>query len=628
MKHIYLFTFLLISLFGFAQEPAGYYNSATGTGFELKSQLKAIINNSNDGLDTEYLHNSQDYSAMDAFIAENDLDVYDSYENDNSILDVYSENPSGTDPYNFTPITNECGNYSSEGDCYNKEHVIPKSVFNDAMPMYSDGHNLLPTDGRVNGFRSNYPFGVVDDNQLVSQSGISNPTQNGSKLGGNLNSGVSAGYTGTVFEPIDEFKGDIARIYFYFATRYEDQIDAWGAFDMFDGSNNNVFAEPFLAILLNWHNNDPVSQKEIDRNNALFTYQNNRNPFIDHPEFVAQIWSTTTDTEAPTAPSNLAASNPTDNSVDLNWNASTDNVAVTVYDIYIDGVYAFSNATTSTTATSLSPNTTYCFTVKAKDAAGNESVGSNEVCETTTNNGSSGGEDLFFSEYIEGGGNNKALEIANFTGVSINDLSMYTLKLSSNGNSGWTATYSFPASAQITQGDVYVIANGSATICSSEYDDLNNTITGFNGNDAIGLFKNDVLIDIIGTLGDDSTFAQNTTLVRKSTVSGPSTTFDLNEWDSYAQDTCDDLGSHTQTLGTTEFTSNTIKIYPNPVSGNTLNIDTNKTFDYSIYNILGKQVLKGISKTGTIMVQNLPQGIYILKLDIEGQSVTKKLVKK
>ena len=272
----------LLSIFSFisifAQIPPGYYNSATGSGYTLKTQLYNIINN----------HNDQGYDSFDGFTATNDLDLY--YENDNStILDIYSENPNGADPYNYTPVTNECGNYNSEGDCYNKEHVIPQSIFSQNNPMRGDAHHLLPTDGRVNGFRSNFPFGNVGSN-LVSQSGITNPTSNGSKLGNNINTGLFSGYTGTVFEPIDEFKGDIARIYFYFITRYENQVTNWN-YAMFNGTSNQVLTDTFLYTLLDWHLNDPVSQKEINRNNAIYTYQNNRNPFIDHPEYACQIWA-------------------------------------------------------------------------------------------------------------------------------------------------------------------------------------------------------------------------------------------------------------------------------------------------------------------------------------------------
>jgi len=286
MKKLYTIFAILSVVVGFAQVPAGYYNSANGTGYTLKTQLRKIIDNTSDGLSPEFSHNDQGYDAFDAFTAVHDLDIY--YENDGTILDVYSENPSGSDPYNYTPTVDECGNYDSEADCYNKEHVIPQSIFSQNNPMRGDAHHLLPTDGRVNGFRSNFPFGYVGSN-LISQSGISNPTMNGSKLGNNINTGLFSGYSGTVFEPINEFKGDIARIYFYFITRYELQVTGW-TYAMFNGTSNQVLTDTFLYTMINWHLNDPVSQKEIDRNNAIFAYQNNRNPFIDNPNFVCLIW--------------------------------------------------------------------------------------------------------------------------------------------------------------------------------------------------------------------------------------------------------------------------------------------------------------------------------------------------
>lgn len=268
--------FIFSTVIAFAQPPAGYYNTATGTGFTLKTQLYNIIKD----------HNDQGYNMIDTFFPIADLDIY--YENDNTILDVYSERPSAQDPYNYQ-VANACGNYDSEGDCYNKEHVIPQSFFSSNSPMRGDAHHLLPTDGRVNGLRGNLPYGIVGSN-LISQSGISNPTLNGSKAGNGVNTGIASGFSGVVFEPINEFKGDIARIYFYFVTRYENLVANWSSYAMFDGSSNKVIADPFLAILYEWHINDPVSQKEINRNNDIFQYQGNRNPFIDNPQWVQNIW--------------------------------------------------------------------------------------------------------------------------------------------------------------------------------------------------------------------------------------------------------------------------------------------------------------------------------------------------
>jgi hypothetical protein len=147
---------------------------------------------------------------------------------------------------------------------------------------------VLPSDGKVNGQRGNLPFGKVGTANWTST--------NGSKRGTNLNSGYSAGYTGNVFEPIDEFKGDVARALFYFATRYEDQITSW-SYDMFNGTSTQVYTNTFKNILLTWHQSDPVSAYEIAKNNRVYTFQNNRNPFIDHPEYITTIWGSPLSTE-------------------------------------------------------------------------------------------------------------------------------------------------------------------------------------------------------------------------------------------------------------------------------------------------------------------------------------------
>lgn len=250
-----------------------YYSSVTGlTGYALKSGLYNIINT----------HTSQGYGALWTFYNSHEIDRY--YENDGTILDIYSENPAGSDPYTYLKTSDQCGTYSGEGSCYNREHSFPRSWFGGSVePMNSDVHHIFASDGYVNGRRSSYPYGEVGSATFTSN--------NGSKLG----NGSGIGYTGTVFEPIDEFKGDIARAYFYMATRYENVIGGWqgnssSSDAVLNGSSNQVFEAWMLAMLKQWHNQDPVSQKELDRNDAAQNHQGNRNPFVDHPEFVQQIW--------------------------------------------------------------------------------------------------------------------------------------------------------------------------------------------------------------------------------------------------------------------------------------------------------------------------------------------------
>lgn len=272
-----LITLFIVS-FSNAQIPAGYYDSTTGlTGYALKSQLKVIVTNG---------HTDNGYNALWNAYKTGDLDKY--YENDNTILDIYSERPAGPDAYSYTPGANQCGNYSGEGQCYNREHVFPQGFFNEAAPMKHDYLHVFPTDGSVNGRRSNYPFGTVGAASWTST--------NGSKLG----TSSFPGYSGTVFEPIDEFKGDIARSLLYFITRYEDRLQQFDYNDMNnpqDGSRDRGFEQWYINLLLLWHQNDPVSAKETARNNYSYVYQKNRNPFIDRPEYVTMIWTSTLATD-------------------------------------------------------------------------------------------------------------------------------------------------------------------------------------------------------------------------------------------------------------------------------------------------------------------------------------------
>lgn len=529
MKHIYLLFTLFLVINIHSQVPSNYYDSANGlNSYTLKTQLKNIITSG---------HNDQGYGGLWTAYQTTDRDLY--YENDNTILDLYSENPTGSDPYNFTYSSDQCGIFSVEGNCYNREHIVPQSTFSQASPMKNDVHHVYPTDGAVNGLRSNYPFGTVTSATSTSL--------NGSKLG----SSSVLGYSGTVFEPIDEFKGDVARALLYFATRYETTVDGY-PFDMFDGTEAHVFENWAIDMLLDWHYNiDPVDQRDIDRNNAAYNFQGNANPFISRPEYANLIWNPTSDTINPTNPTNLVASNPTSSTIDLNWTASTDNIAISSYDVFVNGsFYVNTNlSATSYTVAGLTSETSYCLTLYAKDTTGNLSTVSNQDCATTLEE--VGGEsELFFSEYVEGSSNNKVLEIANFTGATV-DLSTYTIKKSVNGNASWDTTiYSFPNSTQITDGDVYVVANNSintGTCVTSSVDDLTtSSVFQFNGNDPVGLFNNDVLVDIIGTLGSGSgNFAVNTTLLRNQNITEPSETYIPAQWSSFSQDSCSDLGTHT-----------------------------------------------------------------------------------
>jgi endonuclease I len=259
--------------FAQAQIPAGYYDAAAGkSGYALKTSLYNIIKTHTDvGYGNLYKVYEGTYNSSPS----------SDKKPNGKVWDMYSDVPGGTPPYEFTWVQN-CGNYSKESDCFNREHSFPQSWFAKASPMVSDAFHIYPTDGKVNGIRSNYPYGKVGTASTTSL--------NGSKLG----SSASSGFSGTVFEPINEYKGDLARSMFYMATCYENLVGSWktngNADEILDGSNNQAFDSWFLNQMYEWHKADPVSQKEIDRNNAIYGAQGNRNPYIDHPEWVNVIW--------------------------------------------------------------------------------------------------------------------------------------------------------------------------------------------------------------------------------------------------------------------------------------------------------------------------------------------------
>lgn len=599
----YLFMVLcLISTSLFSQIPTGYYDSAAGlSGAALKTKLSTIITNG---------HVDKGYAGL--WTAYKTTDIDKNYENDGSILDMYSENPSGTDPYKFIVTTDQCGTYSIEGDCYNREHVVPQSLFNQAAPMVSDLHHIRATDGKVNGMRSNYPFGKVGTATFTSR--------NGGKLGNS----VSAGYTGTVFEPIDEFKGDIARMIFYFVTRYESKLSGFSTGNMLGTSTYPGLQTWERDVLLAWHNLDPVSLAEINRNNASYTFQGNRNPFIDKPEYVGLIWGgTSTDTTAPTIPTNLTASSITTTSATVSWTASTDNVGVTAYKIFRNGTQVGTSTSTSYGLTGLTAGTTYSITVQAYDAAGNSSASSTALSLTTT--AAATFTELYFSEYLEGSSNNKAIEISNRTGSSI-ALSAYSIKKQVNGSTTWTAVATL--SGTLANNNTYVVAHSSYALTCGGTINLKTSNLDFNGNDTVGLFKNNVLIDIIGTSGSSANFALDVTLRRN--VSKPRTTYLASEWTSYSVDTCTNIGTVNPT-GTARMIPNEnlnseISIYPNPVQnkevffkGNIQGVENVKVYDMN--GKLVYEAVKPFAKINKLTLKNLPKGNYIITYDNQSQKL-------
>ncbi|WP_076393001.1 endonuclease [Chryseobacterium gambrini] len=581
----FLLSFVLISTF--AQIPTGYYDGTAGlSGAALKTKLKQIITNG---------HVDNGYSALYSGYATTDRDNIagiPGLENDNTVLDMYSENPNGTDPYSYSYPGAQCGNYNSEGDCYNREHIVPQSLFNSNAPMVSDIHFIRPTDGKVNGMRSNFPFGKVGSASFTSQ--------NGSKLG----TSVSPGYSGTVFEPVDAFKGDIARMVLYFVTRYETQLSGFGTGNMLGGSAFPGLQTWELNQLLAWHIADPVSATEIARNNASYTYQGNRNPYIDHPEYVAEIWGTpVADTQAPTAPTNLATSNPTSNTISLSWTASTDNIGVVGYEIYKDGVLYATVTGTTATVSGLNPSTTYNFYVIAKDAAGNASAVSNTASGTTLAGG-------------QPGGSCGTEDFSNIPAAA----SSYTTQTWTSNSITWTATDA--RTDQTINSRAITIRNGNLT---------SSTISGGIGSltvttklpfsDSAG----NLTLQINGTNAGTIPFTTSATTTTISNINVPNNVvIKIINSETGKRISIDDLSWTCFTsLATAEVSKDKSQftIYPNPVKNNELFVkgeNLNKISKAQIYDLSGKliETIENPFRTSNkIHLKGLAKGNYILKTD-------------
>lgn len=254
VKKLSLFALnVLLSISAFAQIPQGYYDGADG---KKKAELKSAL------YDIVSPHVVISYSAL-----------WDAYE----ITDVVP----GTTDQVYDMFSLETAYYSSRGTEINREHVVPKSWWGGGSNYnsYSDLFNVIPSNAQANSAKSNYPLGEITGSVSFD---------NGRTRVGKADQSGGAPY---VFEPADEFKGDFARIYMYVATCY--QNISWE--EKYYAFNAGVNEYPTLKawiipMLLEWNRQDPVSDREIERQKAVYGIQKNRNPFIDYPILAEFIW--------------------------------------------------------------------------------------------------------------------------------------------------------------------------------------------------------------------------------------------------------------------------------------------------------------------------------------------------
>ncbi|MDY0779691.1 endonuclease [Tenacibaculum sp. IB213877] len=576
MKKLLPFLTLMFTISVFSQIPS-YYNDVNLnlSGTALKDELAAKI------INTHHTNLSYTPGVWDA-LKLTDLDPNDP----TKVLLIYGYNDNDGN-YVTDRTRSKDANGGSAGTQWNREHTYAKSLGNPNLGTSgpgADAHHLRAADITFNGQRSSKKFA------------------NGSGNAGDVSGG---------WYPGDEWKGDVARMMMYVYLRYGNQCLPTGV-----GTGSTMASDSnMLSLFIQWNVEDPVSDFEKQRNPILENIQGNRNPFIDNPAFATEIWggpqaedlfgggSGGGDTQAPTVPSNLTASNITQTTVDLSWNASTDNTAVTGYRIYEGSTQIGTSANTNFSVSNLTAGTSYSFSVRAYDAANNVSANSNVANVTTSSAGGGSGtaSDLFISEYIEGSSNNKAIEIANFTGSTVN-LSGYSLRKATNGGGSFSSTLNL--SGQLANGQVYVVANSSASSTILNVADITNgSVMTFNGNDAVALYKDGVLIDLLGNASSSSNFAKDVTLQRKSSVTSPNSSYVTSEWDTYNQDTFSGLGSHSIDGGSGTPADTTAPSTPSSLgSSNVTQTSVNLSWNASTDNVgvTGYDVYRGATKIATV----------------------------
>jgi endonuclease I len=565
MRGVFFFLLVFCVLISQAQIPAGYYDSAASlSGDVLRAELRDISSATH----VKLPYTSAAFDVWDAYAV---TDVFPA-PNNTIVWDMYSDIPSGSPAYQYTIYTDQClGGSAAEGTCYSREHVMPNSWWggldNASNPQYTDVHCLFPADQYVNQEKSSYPLGETDSPYYISS--------NGSAVG----ACSFSGYSGTVFEPIDEYKGDFARVYFYIATRYMGNISNWvTSYPSTDGpyvinsSTSNL--QPWVVnMLVSWHLSDPVSAKEIARNDSIYyaTPQHNRNPYVDHPEYVCLVWTSSYCTSAPIiinvahTPSSPAATN----DVSVGADITDDGTVVSAILVWcIDGV-SFGDTIIMNLSSgdhydisSLIPaqtgGTTVTYKIIAEDDLGNTATSSEYSYTIPTGAASACGTDLIISEYIEGSSFNKYIEIFNGTGVDV-DLSNYRLRLFANGAS--SPTNDEVLSGTLQADSVVVYQHPSAIAYTGTA--INNNAVNFNGDDVIALYNVSAgaYSDIIGHIGQDpgtawtggSNTTVNATLIRNADVySGVSISVAGfpslgTEWTMSSIDDVSDLGKHTTT---------------------------------------------------------------------------------
>ena len=562
----------IVSLFASAQSAPSYYSGVnfSKTGNALKSELATLI--------TSTHTNTISYSELQTLMKSSDVDP----QNPANLLLIYGSQSSGIHQRS-RPV----------GGSWNREHVYAKSKGTPNLGTSgpgADGHHLRPADITLNSTRGSLLF---DDG--------TGATAYKTSRGG--------------WFPGDEWKGDVARILMYMYVRYNSRC-----LPLNITMNPSTYSSDFPDILLKWNIEDPVSDFEKQRNSVVAQTQGNRNPFIDNAYLATVIWGgpaaqntwpdtfsggTTSDSEAPSAPGNLTVTGITSTSVALSWTASTDNVAVSGYDVYVDNAFQTSVTSTSAAISGLAPSTTYMVYVVARDAAGNKSNSSATVqAQTLGTDNPDGTQTTCGTEDFE-----------NIPATN----SSYSERTWVNKGITWTATNAR------TDKQIHIDGDNNRAICLRKGTLTSSTISGGIGSltvktylpfsDAEGSYTLKVNGEVKGQIPYSKT-AKNYTindinvdgnvvieLVDNATSNRVS--FDNLSWTCYTKMAVSEQMSK----------NNRLTLYPNPVKNGELFISGIRNNEaVQIYNANG-QLVQTVNATANekINVRKLSKGVYFVK---------------
>lgn len=575
VRALILFLLTLTTICVNADIPAGYYNRAVGKkNKDLKTAMHEIISP----------HTRIDYGSNGTWVVFRTSDV----RTDGSIWDMYS---------NVVRYFPETGSHPE----MHIEHCVPKSWWGEESTFVYDAsfdlHHLVPSDASANMSKSNRILGVVDES-------IDRPTlDNGVSKSGKAKIGD---VVHSVFEPHDDYKGDFARMYMYVVTCYQDYTWQSNGVNMFNNDTYPTLNEYARTLLMDWHRKDPVSAKEINRNEAVYEAQNNRNPFIDFPLLAEYLWGDSIDCafvmqtiEMPylVTPSQgehidlgtimtgasvvrslaIEAKNLTAD-LTLSWKQ---NSGIELSDIIISAQQAMKGVelTLSYTNNSLVGNlrdtlvisgggllrnvelpvslqgTSSFIPLTPTDVTSTEAtlrwvaLPQAQAYRVSLYEGASEATDLFISAYVEGSSYNKAIALYNGTKHTVN-LADYALGIQRNGMGEFVNYWQLPQ-ASVLSGETYVLVSSACEEGSALYAEANSFIPAietsplnFNGNDAVALYHNRILIDVVGEIDAVNNWGKDVTLYRSHATLGPTIEYNATQWREAPKDDITQLRSY------------------------------------------------------------------------------------